>query len=387
MSNAFTNFLSTVGSGIFGNDADLKDYQHASRLYVQDRYIKSPKFGFLYYVVFNFNQKVTGLLEKTDLKRDVGFLVKKIDLPKFDIETETLNQYNRKTIIQKTLKYGKVNVEFHDDNGNLTRDLWKSYYQYNFADSLGDKPQITNRQTGRTQTAAIPRKYTDTKYGSVDYTYGLNNGQEDRFFLSIDIYVLHNKRFSQFTLVNPLISSWAHDTLDQEQGNKVLINRMELEYETVLYSQGKVKRSRGGKPGEGTPPGFASLYYDTTPSPLRVGGKGSLFGAGGVMDGIEDIFGEDGALKNLNSPLDYLNLAIQGKNLAQSVGNLSKAGLRQEGYSILNGVLAGVQANPAGTRDYVNTQISNLGVKIFSSPTNNGGTVASAVRPNAATKP
>ena len=132
MSNAFTNFLTNVGSGLFGgSDASMKDYQHANRLYVQNNYARAPKVNFLYFVNFNINQGV--IIDKTweeKRKNDVGLLVKRVDLPKFTIGTETLNQYNRRTVVQTKLTYGNVQIEFHDDNSDITTDLWKNYYQY-----------------------------------------------------------------------------------------------------------------------------------------------------------------------------------------------------------------------------------------------------------------
>ena len=47
MANAFTNFLGQV----VNSPTQLKDYSHASRLYVDDYFRLAPKAGFLYYVV------------------------------------------------------------------------------------------------------------------------------------------------------------------------------------------------------------------------------------------------------------------------------------------------------------------------------------------------
>ena len=80
MSNAFTGFLKDVGNGIFeGDGANLRDYQHASRLYVNNNYARMPKVGFLYYVVFNPSEGsfLKRLLGKRN-KDDVGLLVKSI---------------------------------------------------------------------------------------------------------------------------------------------------------------------------------------------------------------------------------------------------------------------------------------------------------------------
>ena len=97
--SAFTNFLGGVTTGLFGNTAQLSDYQHASRMYVANTYARAPKVGFLYFVQFNLNK--VALLDATWAGSQkhidsVGLLVKSMDLPKFNIATETLNQYNRK---------------------------------------------------------------------------------------------------------------------------------------------------------------------------------------------------------------------------------------------------------------------------------------------------
>jgi Uma2 family endonuclease len=46
------------------------------------------------------------------------------------------------------------------------------------------------------------------------------------FFDSIDIFVLHKKRFTQVTLVNPKITDWIHDSLSQEESGRILSNKM-----------------------------------------------------------------------------------------------------------------------------------------------------------------
>lgn len=371
MSNAFNNFLSGVTEGVFGNGANLKDYQHADRLYVRNTYARAPKVGFLYFVNFNINQKAVKDKKwiTTNAIRDVGMLVKRIDMPKFTVATETLNQYNRKTVVQTKLTYNPINIDFHDDNSDITTRLWQNYYQYYYADSnYGDMP------SGKLKKGQIPSAYTDTKYGKENNAYGLNNYQNEPFFETIDIYVLHQGKFTLITLVNPIVTEWAHDNLDQSDGSKILTNKMSVAFENVIYKTGGkiVKKSE--------PEGFAAVYYDTTPSPLSVGGNGTntLFGAGGVIAGAAGIFGEDGLLNKENkSPLDYLALAIQGNKLAKNVSSLSKSGLKTEGYSILNGVLGEVQATgnqPGGIGEAIKTGanqsglgvLGNIGVNIFS---------------------
>jgi hypothetical protein len=214
MSNSFTNFLGQV----FNAGTQVKDYSHASRLYVDDFYRLAPKVGFLYYVILNINTNLKSkypilseLESKTNKFLEIGLLVKNVDLPKFKISTEVVNQYNRKTVVQTKLDYQSVGFTFHDDHNNTTTGLWKAYYNYYFADGLNKNG------------LDVPENFSDTKYKNIgadineSTSYGLNNRQTEPFFKSIDIFQLNRKQFTGFRLVNPLISDWTHDKLDQEE--------------------------------------------------------------------------------------------------------------------------------------------------------------------------
>jgi hypothetical protein len=325
MANAFTNFLGGVVSGVFGTSAIMKDYQHADRLYVRDTYARAPKVGFLYFINFNVNEAVKlSLLQKnTFIYQDVGMLVKRIDQPKFQLETETINQYNRKTVVQKAIKYQPISIDFHDDNSDITRNLWKAYFQYYFADS-GYGNTLSNN-------TLIP-SFEDTKYKESFYKYGLDNGQKEPFFRSIDIYVLHQQKFTQYTLVNPLVTEWSHDTLEQSENSKTLTNKMSVAYEAVLYNQGQIQT--------GTNVDNFRAFYDTTPSPLSIGGLGSktLFGPGGVVAGAAGVFG---SLTQGN----FVGAAIQANQLRRNARGITKASLQTETTNIIGNALSGVAAS------------------------------------------
>ena len=264
MSNAFTNWLSTSNSGYRDGAPILKDYQHASRLFLDNDYAKSPKVAFLYFVSFNINKEAI-LNKEWENKhlQDFGLLVKKVDLPKFKISTETLNQYNRKTVVQTKLNYENVSIEFHDDNADIVNGFWVNYYKHYYLDS--NYGGASNSGPSRNQS--VPA-FNDTKYGKNDYQYGRypSNTTNKNFLSSIDIYVLHQQQFTQITLVNPKITEWGHDSLNYSEGGKVLQNRMGIAYENVLYNQGQILAGN-------SPEGFAAVYYDKTPSPLSIGGN------------------------------------------------------------------------------------------------------------------
>lgn len=338
MSNAFNSFL----GGVLDGSPQLKDFQHADRLYVRDTYARAPKFGFLYFVSFNINTAAinSNSLWRNSFYRNVGLLVKRADLPKFSIETEVVNQYNRKTVVQKAIKYNPITLDLHDDNSDITRDLWKHYFEYYFADSKA--------------IDGVPVGFNDTKYTADAYSYGLNNGQKAPFFNSVDVYVLHQQRFDRYTIVNPIITDWSHDTVDQNDAAKVLSNKLTLAYETVTYSQGAIQQLTSG----------FKAFYDKEPSPLNIGGKGSstLFGPGGLIDGASSIFGANGSFANAKTPLDYLGVALQARNLVKNTSQLSKAGIKTEVTGVIKNALSGVAAT--GDRNSITVAgAANLGLK------------------------
>lgn len=375
MSSAFTNFL----SGVFGDQGDLKDYQHASRLYVSNNYARAPKNGFLYFLDFNINLDVVIDRSWVSNNKDVGLLVKKVELPKFSVVNETVNQYNRKTVVQTGIKYLPVNIEFHDDNGDSTNNLWLNYYRHYYADSnYGTGGAITNANSS---SGGQVNAFSDTKYSDTGYAYGLNNQQKAPFFKSIDIYVLHQHRFTKITLVNPLVTEWSHDSLNQDEGTKVLSNRMSIAYENVVYQSGQLV-------GNAQASAFTAVYYDKSPSPLSVGGNGNstIFGQGGILQGADSVFG------NLASG-NWLGAAIQAKTLVKNISKVNQNSLVQEGYSIANSTLGNIQTsgnqpggissilNPFGTAQAQGTSgsLTNIGIQLFSNrnSSSNGPTTAS----------
>ena len=327
---------------VINTGIQMKDYAHASRLYADSVFALAPKAGWLYYVVFDIEPSALTDQQWANQQRisEVGMLVKAADLPKFNIQTETVNQYNRKTVIQKNISYTPVSLSMHDDQSNVVHNLWLNYYRYYFADSTwgGTGPIGTARDN-------TPGAYQNNKYLPPNdlfnpVNYGLNSKLVSApFFRSITIYQLNRKLFTSYKLVNPLIKSWDHDRLDQTAGGKLAESKMTVEYEAVFYGTGQVKKD--------APTGFATFHYDTSPSPLSIagGGNNSVFGPGGVVPGALELFGDVSNILNPDSnvsPLGVLGTALKGVNLVQNAKKITKESLRAEGYAILDRTLRNV---------------------------------------------
>lgn len=320
--------------GFFGiENGGLRDYTHASKTFLSNGYELAPRNKFLFHVYFNINTGGINAVNSTipqDDKTAIGLLVKTIQLPTFTIDTETMNQYNRKRLIQKKINYMPVTVEFHDDSGDLVRNMWYNYYSYYYKDptqQYGSTPNA-NGSIGASSTPSgfsyqardiyqnqravndwgyVGESYDQGNAGASGSLGGDNNSGKPPFFTDITIYGLSQHKFAQYTLINPMIKEWRHDTYDYYQGNGTMTNTVTVEYETVKYYSGDI----GAVKPDTNVKGFADpARYDTTPSPLaRVGGTATVLGQGGLIDaGI-------GAIEDL-----------QSGGLAGVIGAVQKAG-------------------------------------------------------------
>ena len=246
----------------------IKDFSHAARLFIDNNYELQPRFSNLFHVVFNLTPQAARLFNSVD-KMEINMLVKTIDLPTFNIDTQTHNQYNRQVHSQHKLNYNPVTVTFHDDQKDLIRSFLHTYANFYYNDSkhsLGGSSYSTNDRYGG--------------YRSDDF--GMSDGNQ-RFFKDIRVYTMMQKRFAEYTLVNPIINAFGHDS-HSYANTGVLQHTMQINYEAVKYATGFVNNIN--------PKGFSDIHYDNSPSPLGVFGGGvgnSIFFQGGLVDAANSV--------------------------------------------------------------------------------------------------
>jgi hypothetical protein len=293
--------------GFFGVDY-LKDYEHASKTFTTAGFGNAPKYKFLFHVFFSINTsqlpKVQNSLIYTSGEQSViGLLVKNIELPKYRIDTETLNQYNRKRVVQKKIEYQPIRIVFHDDNDGLISSLWYNYYAYHYKDpnqkyhsipvdngSAGfQQTQTTGFDYNSRDLYAANRLVNDWGFIGESYNDATNSeGGKPAFFRDISIYGFNQHKFIEYSLINPLISEWNHDTYDYSQGDGVMENTVTVAYETVKYYSGAIGDVANGSTSVR---GFGDISnYDQIESPLsRPGGTRSVLGQGGLVDAGQGI--------------------------------------------------------------------------------------------------
>jgi hypothetical protein len=352
--------------GFFGADG-LKDYSHASKTFRTNGYELSPRYKFLFHVFFNINTGQIPALRNAFGNDDiatVGMMVKTIDLPNYQIDVQTLNQYNRKRNIQTRINYNPVQVVFNDDQGDLIRNMWYNYYTYYYKDPSQKYDNTTNinGSIGNLQTLQCGFDYNDrdiyngsrqnSDWGYIGESYSDSSLQsafsqnKPPFFRDIKIYGLSQKKFASYVLINPIITDFRHDTYDYSQGGSTMTHTMTIKYETVKYYSGYV----GGSQPSNTVVGFADPnHYDTRRSALaRPGSTSTVFGQGGLVDAgigllddLEALSTGRGGLQNILGGVQKAGTAYQtfkGKDLASIANEEAKLA----GKQILIGSLPGV---------------------------------------------
>ena len=262
-------------------------------------------------------------------------LVKQADLPKFTATVETKNKYNRKKNVQTRLDYSPISITFHDDNYGATTAMMEAYYRYYYADgnhSINDG-SYGNRRTG------------DTLYdgpGTNTFKFGMDNNTPNvPFFDRIEIAQMARKSYTKYTLVNPIISDWSHDTVQNSESNP-LENRMTINYD----------------------------HYDSTPSPITPLGGGQL-GIDGIFGTGIDLYEYITQGANFNNPLEA---GIAGVNLINSIRNNGTEGFRQGGMRILTNAIG----SAAGI------DVSGVSQTFFPKTSGNGGAAGSLLLATAA---
>jgi hypothetical protein len=308
--------------------------------------------------------QLAGVNEITSL----SYLVKTVDLPKYTIAAETLNQYNRKRVVQTKINYDPVTLTFHDDGGDNSRNLWYNYYSYYYKDPSQDY-LAANSQNGSMGNSANLQKgfgynsrdiYNDTRVGDVNdwgyvgesYSDGTSAASgKPPFFRDIRIYGMDQHKTAEYVLINPIITNWSHDQYNYSEGAGVMQNSMTIAYETVKYYSGAVGNIRP----DANIQGFADpAHYDQTLSPIsRPGSRATVFGQGGLLDAgggiLEDL--SSGGVLGLIGAAQKAGTAyntFKGKNIKSiAVNEATSIGTRAIQGSI-PGAVRSVQGRPNG---------------------------------------
>ncbi len=314
MAGFFQQYLGGVVEGAT-NPPNLRTFQHASKTFTTNGFANAPKLKFLFHVYFEINDTLLGTNSNAFPEAHLpGLLVKNITLPKYNVTLAEMNQYNRKRYVQTKINYDPVSIAFHDDGLDAVKHVWNSFYNYYYNDAGTASANATTINTRNTYDNALGNQQNWGYLGepSTSAVAAAIGNPKPSFFKSIKIYGFNQHNFTLYTLVNPIIERFEHDTYDYSQATGIMENRMTVRYETVTYSEGAID---GNNPGSKVKGFGKSSTYDRTLSPIaRAGSNSSILGQGGLVDAI------DGIVKDIDGN-NWLGAAIKAKTAYNTFKN------------------------------------------------------------------
>ena len=183
-----------------------------SRAFTNNALVPRPKF--LFFVRFRLSQSalsenLSGFRDTStisNIKEGIVFQIKQIDKPKFNINTETMNQYNKKRVVQTNIDYNPMTINFHDDVGDRVLRFWADYYEYYYGDG------------GRTTTKDWAYDITNRDFYNGEkegwgfkgfYAGGANNMN---FLESIELIQFYGQQYTSIEFVRPIVTIFDHDS-------------------------------------------------------------------------------------------------------------------------------------------------------------------------------
>ena len=343
---------------------NLRDARHAHQIYTQGGFDFAPKVKFLYHVVFNLNSAARVSSPNTSsFQKQLSTLVKTADLPSYSTQIETKKQYNRIKNMQTRIDYDPVSITLHDDNVGVTTKMLEEYYRYYYQDGNKFSSSNTVKDFG-------PRD----KYAKDVHRYGLDGAPDEPFFKDIVIYQLARQEWTSYTLINPLIEKFQHDSVDASDGVGILQNALTVVYEGVIYNRGSVGNGDNGFADADTGYDLETSYLNGSISSQRTSIKdrptripsdsGPL-----VRFANDSVPGGGSIIRNvIKDPGGFSNFTFPAAPSTNPVSTLAQSSDR-----LLDGAAIGAQLrrSPSLARTFTNQSVSTGQVENFAVSTLN----------------
>ncbi|MCS7316779.1 MAG: hypothetical protein NZZ41_00450 [Candidatus Dojkabacteria bacterium] len=240
----------------------LRDPRFASKNFGTKNEIlnRFPKAKFLYFVKFNPGYvpiKSDPINEINDMEKGISFLVQRVDRPRINFDIETLSQYNKKRIVQKTHRFEPVSITFYDTYDDRVIAYFIDYYKWYYGE-----PTATSRKDWDGESIEeVFEKINSDFSGIIDINsrirrsdvlkwFGFNpplsginpsnpykSASSFRHFNSIDIITFGCNVASCYRLVNPIISRFEPSDLDATDTNSISTTTITVDYEAVIWPE------------------------------------------------------------------------------------------------------------------------------------------------------
>lgn len=192
-----------------------------------------PSYKFLYYVRFissvaSSDTTASSILTSNGASNNsfISFAVKNMTRPGVTMSTRTLNQYNKHRVVQTRTEYDPVTINFHDTVDNRIFQLFKSYFEHYYKDSL-------NSEYSQWYNDVIAASFNQANGWGYSPTF--TNQSDIYYFDKIEIYKMYGGYYTMQSLIHPFITKFSPDNFDYADSGGVNQVAMSFVYEGITY--------------------------------------------------------------------------------------------------------------------------------------------------------
>jgi hypothetical protein len=170
-------------------------------------------------------------LTPSPTKADISSLVRTASLPDAKFKTEVKNQYNRKKIVTTGIDFNPVTIKVLDTAYNQWLSVIMRYYSYNFMNGRGFSPSDDRdlKYYIASNAENINSAFKSESFNSNRAGYNINTNPY--FFERIDYILYAYKKGVQYSLFNPVMTSFGTGDIDYSS-NEPLEFDLSFEYES-----------------------------------------------------------------------------------------------------------------------------------------------------------
>lgn len=174
-----------------------------------------------------------------DFRTTISSLVKTAEIPSVEFKTETLKAYNKKRIVNTGVEYQPVNLTVYDTVNNEWLITLMKYFSYHYMNPRNEQtPGNRDMQLpgGKNRSGSSALYVSDSEFGRNGSSMfdsnsdGYNPNITSHFFERIDYVLYHGQRGVQYSLFNPVLTSFKSDTIDYSSSEAMQFD-LTFEYE------------------------------------------------------------------------------------------------------------------------------------------------------------
>ncbi len=235
------DFFKSVWSALGDREFYWRDFRNA---YHYNPSQDPPRQQFNGYVMFVLDRDLFGTFfdeaNNDELKVRMSSLVRTADFPQIEFKTQTLNEYNRKKIVNTGVEYQPVTIRVVDTASNAWLTLIMKYFAYHYMNPRNQN-NVGERDVASVNYGQGGAEFIASQFGSGgnfdSNKAGYNINENPHFFERIDYVVYHAQKATQYSLINPVMTGFTHTPIDYAS-NELMEFTMTFQYESfTTYDQ------------------------------------------------------------------------------------------------------------------------------------------------------